>query len=201
MHSMTLLFDSPEVDDFSDLVATFHGDDKPDWNLMEVALYQRLRSVAYRITGHSDASVSFGATSVTHEAFAKLAVRNRHQQINDVPHFLAIMATVMKQVFIDHVRKKQSWKAGGRSELIPLEYVIGSLMSSSNSDYDAIHECLSLLNEKHPRSGEILEMQVFLGLTVNEITDAFQVSKSTIEKELRFAKAFMKRVLDADDLG
>lgn len=175
----------------------------PDWGLLEQAVYDRIKKTALQVTGHSDASVSFGATSLTHETFARLIERKHMSGINDVPHFFALMTVMMRQVYTDYHRRRNSWKNGGRDRtcsLDSMDIVVQGLESSSGVDYLNLQDCLEVLEERYPRQGQSLELRILMAMSISEISAAINVSRSTVEADLRFAKAFFrKHIVDNED--
>lgn len=165
----------------------------PDWEQIEGAVYNRLRKSAYCIAGHSDASVTFGATSLTSETFLKLLKSDYRSKIRDVPHFFALMTVMMKQVFADHHRKKKNQKNGGNFNQIPFDLVVHGLEISCNSSFEAVNECMPILEESYPRQAKALSMRFFLAMSPREIASALEVSVSTVESDLRFAKAYVRK--------
>ena len=187
----------PQPKSLSGLIGMLQTNPSPDWSLLEEAIYERLKKAAHKITQHSDGSVSFGATSLTHDAVIRLMTSNYLSKIRDSQHFFALMTIVMRQAFADHFRKRNAWKNGGRMTEIPFGLAIHGLEVSCQASYLEIDECMDLLEKEHPRQSRALSMQAILSLEVDEIAVALSVAKSTVEADLRFAKAYVRRLLES----
>ena len=61
----------------------------------------------------------------------------------------------------------------------------------------ALDEALSRLSELDPRKCQVLEMHYFGGLTYDEMAAATGTSAATVDRDLRFAKAWLERELAA----
>jgi RNA polymerase sigma factor (sigma-70 family) len=69
---------------------------------------------------------------------------------------------------------------------------VGSEPSPAILDLD---EALEDLAKQDPRKAQAIELLYFGGLTVPEAAEAMQTSESTIHREARMAKAWIKRRL------
>jgi RNA polymerase sigma factor (sigma-70 family) len=63
------------------------------------------------------------------------------------------------------------------------------------SNVIAVDEALTRLAEFDPRKSEILELRYFGGLSNEEVAEALGVSRATVQRDLRLAKAWLVREL------
>lgn len=150
-------------------------------------LYDELRELA-RIrmrgerTGHTLAT-----TDLVHEAFLRL-VNLEDIEWQDRKHFLAMAARAMRRVLVDHARRRSAQKRGGDRTKVDLEEV--TLMTEA--DIEALLQvdtALERLSSDEPRAAQIVELRHFGGFSNEEIADALGISLSTVEREMRFARA------------
>src|SRR5262245_25290265 len=87
------------------------GDAAASARLMEV-VYGQLRALAGSYAGGRDANHTLQPTALVHEAFIKL-VQSPGARFNDRAHFFAVAATAMRQILMDHARRKRAAKRGG----------------------------------------------------------------------------------------
>ena len=59
----------------------------------------------------------------------------------------------------------------------------------------AVSEALTLLEREDPKSAEIVRMRYFVGMTIAEIAEAFDVTPRTIDRSWSYARAWLKRAI------
>jgi len=132
-------------------------------------------------------------TALVNEVYLRL-VGGRSVDYNDRVHFLAIAATTMRRVLIDHAKARRAEKRGGDRLRVTLndEKLEGF---DATPDVLALDESLRRLAEIDERKSRAIELHFFAGLTYDETAEALVVSVATVNRELRFAKAWL-----ADDM-
>ena len=154
----------------------------------------RLWTIASSIIGPNSGSPSLGPTALVNEGFVKLLTQNGLAKVKDVEHFFSLFARAMRQIFIDYHRQKNTDKRGRGSKRLDMDIVL-SYVSEKTGDVEAVSESLEKLRDNLPRAAQILEMQFFGFMKVAEICNVTNLSRSTIESDLRLAKAFVKQEL------
>jgi RNA polymerase sigma factor (TIGR02999 family) len=101
---------------------------------------------------------------------------------------------MMRRILVDHARRRQADKRGGKVTLMYLEDVSPAAPTSS-VDVLALDEALEALARIDPRQCRVVELRYFAGLTTPETADALDVSTATVEREWRFARAWLWRRL------
>jgi RNA polymerase sigma factor (TIGR02999 family) len=97
----------------------------------------------------------------------------------------------MRQILVDHERRKRSDKRGHGTVVIPLEE--GAESSSPEAvDILAVDEALRELQGFDARKAQIVELRFFGGMSQAEIADAMRVHINTVAKDLRLAQAWLK---------
>ncbi len=155
-------------------------------------LYDELRAIAGRQFRGQRSDHTLQPTALVHEAFVKM-MGSPASGWQDRKHFCAVAATAMRQILVNHARDRSAQKRGGGAEAVLLnEEVAGSSKPSAPPvDVLALNEALEKLKEIDERKHRIVELRFFGGLTVDEIADVLEVSKSTIEAEWRVARAWL----------
>jgi RNA polymerase sigma factor (TIGR02999 family) len=109
---------------------------------------------------------------------------------------MAIAANTMRHILVDHARAKRREKRGGDAIQITLhETRVGG---NNEPDILDLEDVLKKLAEFDERKSKIIELSFFGGLTYDEIAEVLEISAATVDRELRFAKAWLQREMTAD---
>jgi RNA polymerase sigma factor (TIGR02999 family) len=127
-----------------------------------------------------------------HEVYLRLVTLDRIT-LNDRTHFFAVAARLMRQVLVDHARRKRADKRGGAATMMSLDEV--SPVSSPIVDVLALDQALDALSSRDARQCRVVELRFFAGLSVDETAEAIGVSTATVEREWTIAKAWLHRRL------
>jgi len=161
-------------------------------------VYDEFKSLAKHYMYSERADNTLTPTELVNEAYFKLL---DHKRISwqGKTHFFAIGANIMRRILVDHARGKSRMKRGGDLFKVELDDKLGlSLSISNNEDVLALDEALLLLAKEDERQAKIVEMRFFGGMKVQEVADALEVSKRTIEGDWTMAKAWLRRELNSD---
>lgn len=156
-------------------------------------VYDQLRAIAEAYLRHERPGHTLQATAVVNEVFMDL-LRVRRLAIHDRAHFFAFAAQLTRRVLIDSARKAKAEKRGVGWTRIPLDAELAWLSNESPECLD-LSAALNELAEFDPAKTRAIELHYFLGCTVEETADVLQVSKSTVERSLRFSLAWLHKRL------
>ena len=168
------------------------GDRAAEGELMRT-VYPVLRDIARARLRNSSDELTLCATELAHEVYARLA-RAEHVQYNDRGHFYAVAARAIRNFLIDHLRARGSEKRGGDLPFVPLELaeeVEDSDRIDLRIDWLGVHEALNRLEVVDADCARIVELKFFSGLSTEEIAAACDVSRATVVRSWRFAKAWL----------
>ncbi len=157
------------------------------------AVYQDLRQVARFRIAASKPGQTLCVTALVNETYLKLT-NGSDQDWQDRAHFLKVAATAMRQITIDHLRAKQAAKRPSGAAAVSLDVVPVAAEEKSEMIL-ALEEGLVALSNKNPRLVQVVELRFFAGMTVPESAEAMGVSPSTIERDWREAKRWLKTYL------
>ncbi len=106
----------------------------------------------------------------------------------------------MRRVLIEHARRRGSRKRGGNRVRVPLDQVLAGF-EDQGVDVLALNEALEQLAKAHPRQAQVAILRFFGGLSVPDVADVLvpRVSKTTVETDWRFARAWLKRQLGGSE--
>lgn len=155
-------------------------------------VYEDLRRVAARHLRSERPEHTLQATALVHESFLRLV----HMEVawHDRVHFFAVAARTMRRILIDHARKARAAKRGGdwvRTTLSSGLVVSGDLPG----DFIDLDHALQRLATLDERAAAAVELFYFGGLEVKEIAAHLEVSESTAQRDLRFARAWLQHEL------
>ena len=151
-------------------------------------VYEELRVLARRrLSGKS--GVTLGTTVLVHEAYLKLFDRTQ-LSLNDRKHFFAVAATAMRQIIVDHARRRQAIKRGGEQEQIDLP-IEDLRFEDPSLDLLSLDEALGRLYQLDNRLGRVVELRFFGGLSVEETAEVLDVDPRTVKRDWRKARALL----------
>ena len=115
----------------------------------------------------------------------------------DRVHFFAVSSRLLRRILVDHARAHRRQKRGGGAETISFDE---SLMIGPQTagEIVALDEALQRLAAHDRRKSDIIELLSFGGLTYDETAAALEISPATVDRELRMAKAWLRRELTQD---
>ena len=155
-------------------------------------VYDELRKLArHKMQSERDGH-TLQHTALVHEVYLKLVQTD--MSFIDRAHFFATAARAMRQILVDHARTKNRDKRGGAFEKVSLDEAVAGPAAPPVDILD-LDRALQRLAELDPRQSEILELHYFGGMTHEEMAAVTGVSPTTIDRELRLAKAWIKREL------
>jgi RNA polymerase sigma factor (TIGR02999 family) len=98
----------------------------------------------------------------------------------------------MRMILIDHARESQSLMRGSGYERIPLSDDLAWVNIDSPELLD-LNRALDELGAFDSQKVQLVELRYFLGCTAEETAALMQVSKSTVDRELKFIKSWLFR--------
>jgi RNA polymerase sigma factor (TIGR02999 family) len=155
-------------------------------------VYQELRSLARRHLFSERDDHTLPATALVHEAYLKMM--GGHIDARDRLHFFTLAATVMRQVLIDHAKRRLRQKRVSGDVHVSLDDVSVAIGQASQTIIE-LDDALTRLQKIDPRVARVVELHYFGGLDYDETAEAMGASRSTVNRDLRFAKAWLKQAL------
>lgn len=154
-------------------------------------VYDELRKLAAAYLGRERPDHSLQATALVHEAYLRL-VDQSQVDWRDRAHFFGLAARVMRQVLVDHARRRGRKKRRPVGERISLERAM-VVADDSGASLLAVDDALNRLGQVDARSAQVVEMRFFAGLTHEQISEVLGVSDRTVRSDWSFAKAWLHR--------
>ena len=156
-------------------------------------VYGELRRLARRSMRGERVGHTMQPTALVHEAYLRLAGAQVDWQ--DRVHFFSMAARLMRRILVDHARAARRARRGGGMERVTLHDGLGVAEPSGALDLVALDDALSELSAQDERKARIVELHFFGGLTYDEVAAAVGVSAATVHRDLRLAKAWLRKEL------
>jgi RNA polymerase sigma-70 factor (ECF subfamily) len=163
-------------------------------NELTPLVYRELRQLAAAYLRRERQGHTLQPTAVVHEAYLRL-VDQTNPNWQNRSHFFGVAARLMRQILVDHARRKHARKRGGLK--VPLESAM-SFQDGLNPDLLALDNGLTALEKLDPRKCQAVELRYFGGLSMAEIAQALDVSPVTVRRDLRMAEAWLHREMQGD---
>lgn len=178
--------------DPTELIRAWQAGDADALDRLLPFVYAELHQIASaRMRGES-AGHTLQATALVNEAFLRMA--DLRIDFQDRSHFLAMAATTMRRVLVDHARRRRSAKRGGDAVAVTLDEAAIAATQAPLEVLD-LDRALSRLAEVDVRLASCVELVFFGGLSYDEAAASLGVSKTTVFDDLRLAKAWLKRAM------
>lgn len=182
----------PTDADITRLLLAWRDGDSSALDALTPLVYEELRRVAERYMRNESKQQTLQATALVHEAYARLATVE--MSWNNRAHFLGFMARLMRQILVDRARARNSAKRGADFDRVTLHDNL-DLAAESDVVILELDEALQELQRFDELKSRIIELRFFGGLTYDETADALDISTSTLDRELRLAKAWLRHRL------
>lgn len=156
--------------------------------------YEQMKRLAASYLQLESATVSLSPTVLVHEAYVKLT-RQFSDRYQSRGHFLAIAATIMRRILVDHARARNRIKRGGEYVRVVFDDEL-KISATKDNDVLALEELLQQLQLLDERQARIVEMRFFGGMTVSEVAEVLGVSVRTIENEWKMCRAWLRKKLE-----
>ena len=173
------------------------GDEPARGELIEL-VYDELRRVASGLMKRERPDHTLSPTAVVHEAVIRLLGDAVFDKVADRSYLFASAARAMREVLVDHARRRATGRRGGGRHRVPLDLVV-DYFEGHGLDVVAVHEALRQLAEWNERQSQVMTLRYFGRLTVPEVATALGVSQVTVERDWRLARAWLRGQLREED--
>ncbi len=185
-----------ERSDVTHLLAQLSDGRKAALDDLIPVLYDELRRIAHNQLHSEREDVTLRTTELVHEAYRKL-VDYHALDWQDRHHFFAVAARAMRQVLVNHAKKRKAAKRGGEHPDVPLGRV--TLPQETKIEkLITLDEALGRLADRDERAAKVVECRFFGGYTIQETADILDVSRSTVKRDWRASQAWLRQALDEE---
>lgn len=130
-------------------------------------------------------------TALVHEAWMRICKKD-DSDWKSRQYFFGTAARAMRNILVEQARRKGTFKRGGHhkhhqqiDEAEPeVEQPVDNIL--------ALDESLHRLQQIEPRQAEVVMLRFFAGLSWSAVADVLEVSLGTVERDWRFARAWLQ---------
>jgi RNA polymerase sigma factor (TIGR02999 family) len=156
-------------------------------------IYDELRRMAAHWLAQEKPGQTLQPTALVHEAYLRLIGVPQPRQFDGRGQFFGVAAEAMRRILVDHARRRNALKRGGKRQRQPFESELIECPSDARpiDDLLALDEALNKLAAEDPRKADLVKMRYFAGLTLAEASQALGISQNTADRWWAYAKAFL----------
>lgn len=165
--------------------------------LVEV-VYEELRHEAGRLLAGERRNHSLDRTDLVNLKVEQFLAASQSQfHFENRRHLMSAATHAMRNILIDHARRRNAQKRGGQHKRVPLDDVLEEIEGQGFAFLD-LNDALGELGELSLRRRQAVELSYFGGATNREIAEMLDVSEGTVERDLRLARAWLRKRLGPD---
>jgi RNA polymerase sigma-70 factor, ECF subfamily len=187
----------PFQQEVTQLLGDWRGGDERALDQLIPLVQPELRRLAHHYMSRERAGHTLQTTALLDEAYLLLADPTKPLWQNRI-HFFAAAAQLMRRIMVDHARERHAIKRGSDALKVALDEA--ALVTERRSEeLLALDEALEKLGAQDPRKSQIVELRYFGGLKVEEAAEFLKLSRRTVEREWKMAKAWLYRALSGQE--
>ncbi|WDQ19376.1 ECF-type sigma factor [Rhodopirellula sp. P2] len=175
-----------------------NGDEEAREKLF-VTLQSELRDMAGALMRGERPDHTLQATALVNEACVRLLDTEALKNVSDRRYMFGMANRAMRQILIDHARRRRTNKRGGDYQRASLDVVLDNFEANNRCQYEDLESALEGLEATSPRQREVVELRFFSGLTNEEVAKVLEISVATVERDWRLARAKLFEQLRNDD--
>jgi RNA polymerase sigma factor (TIGR02999 family) len=183
-----------EPGEITPLLERAHAGDRGALDQIARRVQADLSRLARKLTareGRGRAPLTLDTSDLVNETFVKL-LQQRTRWKNRA-HFFAIATRAMVRMLLDHHRASRRNKRGGGVALRVSLSALGVKEAIPPSlAIPDLHAIFASLEDADERAGRVARLRILWGLDNDEIAEVLGVSRSTVDRDWRFAAAWIK---------
>lgn len=181
-------------EDVTRLLRAWRQGDRAAFDQIAPIIHEELRRLAaFHLRGERPGH-TFSPTDLISEAYLRLAGGSQ-LELHDRAHFFAVASHNMRQILVDHARKRGAIKRGAGQRPVELEERLVAV--DRPTELIELDDALLELAKQDERKARMVELYYFGGLTQDEIASVIGVHVNTVGRELRFSEAWLRRFMSA----
>jgi RNA polymerase sigma factor (TIGR02999 family) len=183
----------PDAADVTGLLKDVKAGKKNALDELMPLVYAELRRMADGYLRRERDDHTLQPTALVHEAYLRLIGQNQ-PDYQSRAHFCGVAAQIMRQILVDHARRRNSAKRGGGIAKLPINEEL-DYAETRAGELVALDDALSTLAQEDLQKARLVELRFFGGLTAEESAEVTGLPAHTIYRELRVAQAWLQREL------
>jgi RNA polymerase sigma factor (TIGR02999 family) len=193
--------DTPTADAgrVTELLARIDSGDADAFDRLFPLVYGHLHQAAERVLRGERPGHTLQPTALVHEAYLKLAGSGPLPS-RDRSHFLGLAARAMRQILVDHARRRRAGKRGGGVRPATLDGDVRA-PAAEVDELLALDDSLNRLGQVSDRLRRVVELRFFAGLSDDDVAETLGVTTRTVQRDWAKARAWLYRDMDGADRG
>jgi RNA polymerase sigma factor (TIGR02999 family) len=175
--------------DITGLLLAWSDGDRDALEMLTPLVYRELKKLAESYLRRERVGHTLQPTALAHEAYIKL-IDQRNVRWRNRAHFYGIAAQAMRRILVDHARARLTEKRGSGGAVVSLDEAI-DVSDERAGQLLALDDALERLAELDPQNSRVVELRYFGGMTLEETAEILGVSRATVIREWRAAKAWL----------
>jgi RNA polymerase sigma factor (TIGR02999 family) len=169
---------------------------------LSTTIYRHLHAIARAKMAGERPDHTLSPTALVHEAFVKfkgdLAIRS------NAAGFYRAVADAMRQLLIDHARRKAAERRGGAAKKVAdatdtFESLESLADAADPGKIVALERAFLRLQQQDQRAADIVRLRFFAGLSVDQTAEALGLSRRTVLRDWEFARASLLREIELSE--
>lgn len=156
-------------------------------------VYTELKQLAHSKIQQEYDEITISDTGLVHEVYLKMIDQTRIEA-RDKSHFLAIAARCMRQILVDHARKKKAEKRGGNKQDVTYVDKLLRVYEESGEVID-LDEKLKELARLNERMADVVTLRFFGRMSVHDTAQALGISERTVKRDWAKARGWLYKEL------
>lgn len=190
------MVDTSTVTDLLDAVT--QGDTNAAEELWQ-SVHLEVRQMAAGKLAKERPTANLQPTLIVNEVYMRIWPKDKEPpNWEDRRHFFGCIARVMEQFLIDYARARGRLKRGGDRKKVSLTMAEGELRTLDTVDGESIESLVAAirtLETQLPRAAEVIRLRYISGLTIDQVSDALEISSRTVVNDWEYARAWLRREL------
>jgi len=162
-------------------------------------VYDELRAIAQRQASRGPATESLRPTALVHEAYLRVS-RRSGPEIANSRHFFFVLSRAMRDIVVEHARRRKALRRGGAWTRVPLHEHDGAERDIA-IDALGLHEALAELSEIDPDAERVVMLRCFAGLSLRKAAEVLDTTLAIVRRDWDYAVAWLHDRLVGDDAG
>lgn len=189
--------DAPQDTPITALLVAWRGGDDAARDRLAAVLYPELRRLAQQAFRRERGDHTLQPTALVNEAWLRLAGAAAIPG-DDRRHLFAVAARLMREILIDHARRRAAAKRDGGARVTLSRVDVGD---AGDIDLVALDDALQRLDRIDPVKGRIVELRYFGGLSIEDTAQAMSLSPATIKRHWQAARLWLFEALGGEPDG
>ena len=194
-----MVSETDSMNEITKLLKAWNNGDKEALDRLMPLVVQELKKIAHKYMGGERPGNILQTTALVNEALIKLIPEKI--SFENRKHFYGLVAKRMRQVLVDYAKKQSAAKRGQWSVEQLDDRKVKDLLSERSTELLRLDEALKILAKTDEQKATIVECHFFIGLTIAEVAELLGLSKTKVERDWNFTRAWLKQEMSGESVN